>query len=79
MPINKKLTKKIALNALAGAKIAFSFGTGVTKATLNSANDMAGYFTGVKLPNRIGDSLLDCGAQVGNGLYKLAQNAIKRW
>ena len=79
MPINKKLTKKIALNALAGTKMLFSFGTNVTKASLNSASDMAGYFTGVNLPIRMGDSLLDCGAQVGNGLYKLAQKAIRRW
>ena len=82
MPITQLQRKKIkrtTLNCLGGLKLGFSIGAGLTKATLNTANDMAEYFTDVHLPNRIG-GWLECGlAKAGNVLYKGLQKKIMKW
>ena len=82
MPINKqtkKTLKRAALMGLSGVKLGFSIGAGLTKASLDTANDMAGYFTDVKLPNRVGD-WLECGvSKAGNALYKQIKKSVMRW
>lgn len=72
------LKRKAVLGALKAAKIGFQFGSAITKANLNAANDMAGYFTGVQMPNRIGDALLDCGEKSVGFMFKLAEKAAKK-